>query len=288
MEGTELNNLLRGESRHPTRGRRGCPADLRLAAYSEGGLIQAERAALESHLADCSQCRAQVAFLVKSTDWPEPDAVPARLLFSAKRLAAANKPAHSPRWGWLWAAPAFASLLLAVGLFVALRPDRSATEQGASVPMIAQTLPAHNPSPSVSPVAAAPPMPTPAAVAGSSRRPMPDDPRAKRASTPDPRVRRAEINGLSPALSFPRDGSMLSRGEVEFRWRPVPETVFYEVHVVTAAGDLTFSERTEETRLRLPPDVSLAPGAKYYVSVRAHLREAKTAKSNFVGFHVLD
>ena len=81
---------------------------------------------------------------------------------------------------------------------------------------------------------------------------------------------------------------MLSRGELEFRWEPVPDAAFYEVSVVTAAGDSAFAKKTEATRLRLPDDVSLVSGAKYYVSVRAYLREGKTAKSGFVSFHVLN
>jgi len=81
---------------------------------------------------------------------------------------------------------------------------------------------------------------------------------------------------------------MLSRGELEFRWEPVPDAVFYEVSVVTAAGDSAFAKKTEATRLRLPDEVPLASGAKYYVSVRAYLREGKTAKSGFVSFHVLN
>jgi hypothetical protein len=96
--------------------------------------------------------------------------------------------------------------------------------------------------------------------------------------------RKPALSLLLPELLSPRDGAVLRRGELEFRWRPVGEALFYEVSVMTAAGDLVFERQTSDARLALPADVPLTRGAKYFVSVRAHLRQGKTSKSDPVSF----
>jgi len=54
--------------------------------------------------------------------------------------------------------------------------------------------------------------------------------------------------------------------------------------MVTAEGDLVWEARVEGTQARLPEDVQLAAGEKYFVWVRAHLPEGKTVQSKVVGF----
>ncbi|HEX6626207.1 MAG TPA: hypothetical protein VF064_20995 [Pyrinomonadaceae bacterium] len=81
---------------------------------------------------------------------------------------------------------------------------------------------------------------------------------------------------------------MLKRGVAEFRWQPAADALFYEVFVVTAAGDIVLEQRSEATRLPLPADAPLTPGAKYFVWIRAHLREGKTVNSSVVSFRVAD
>ena len=88
------------------------------------------------------------------------------------------------------------------------------------------------------------------------------------------------------AVLFPRDGATLQRSELDFRWEPVADTAFYDVRVVTAAGDLIQETKTEDTHLRIADDIQLVPGGKYFVSIRAHVREGKTVKSNIVSFRI--
>ena len=87
---------------------------------------------------------------------------------------------------------------------------------------------------------------------------------------------------------FPRDGATVQRSELDFRWQPVADTVFYSVTVVTAAGDLIQETKTEDTHLRIADNIQLVPGGKYFVSIRAHVREGKTVKSNIVSFRISD
>jgi hypothetical protein len=285
MEEPDLKNLLRGARQRPTRGGRRCPDDRQLAAFVEQRLGDSERAAMEAHLADCDSCRGQVSFLIKAAEWPAPAPVPHHLLREARGLVS-GKPRGQPSWGWRWAgaAAAAACLILTVGIFIVLRsggPEIARSDE----PLVAQTEPLKAPAViaqtnSSTAGSQTPPAPTP------DPRPRPVEPRPK--TVPAPQSRGAEIQGLSPTLLSPREGAMLARGDLEFRWEPVPDAVFYEVSVVTAAGDSAFAKKTEATRLSLPDDISLASGAKYYVTVRAYLRGGKTAKSGFVSFHVLN
>ena len=73
---------------------------------------------------------------------------------------------------------------------------------------------------------------------------------------------------------------------LEVRWRGVPGSLFYEVHLVTADGSVVWEGRTEATEATLPAGVHLVPGQKYYVWVRAYLSEGKTLKSPAAGFSV--
>lgn len=85
-------------------------------------------------------------------------------------------------------------------------------------------------------------------------------------------------------LIFPREGSVLPHSEVEFRWKSVRGSHFYEIRVVTAEGDVVWEGRVETTRARLPDNIELVPGREYFVSVRAYLPEGKTLKSPTVRF----
>jgi hypothetical protein len=73
---------------------------------------------------------------------------------------------------------------------------------------------------------------------------------------------------------------------LDFRWESLADAVFYDIRVVTAEGDLVLESKTEDAHLRMADDIPLQPGAKYFVSVRAHLREGKTVKSSIVSFRI--
>lgn len=90
----------------------------------------------------------------------------------------------------------------------------------------------------------------------------------------------------APALLFPREGTIVPRSALEFRWNRVERALFYEVRVLTASGDLIWETRADQTEARVPPTVRLATGEQYYVSVSAGLPEGKTIKAPVVGFQV--
>jgi hypothetical protein len=109
-----------------------------------------------------------------------------------------------------------------------------------------------------------------------------------RATTAAPATAQAVRNGQTKRselqLLFPREGSVIPRREVEFRWKPVRGSQSYEVRLVTAEGNVIWEGRVEGTRARIPRTVELVPGQEYFVFVRAYLPAGKTLKSPAVRF----
>ena len=89
-----------------------------------------------------------------------------------------------------------------------------------------------------------------------------------------------------PELLFLEEGSVIAREDVEFHWKEAERSLFYEVSIVTSEGDRVWEGRFEETYARLPADVRLIAGRKYFVWIRAYMPEGKTVKSSAVGFEV--
>ena len=64
------------------------------------------------------------------------------------------------------------------------------------------------------------------------------------------------------------------------------DTVFYDIRILTPEGDLILESKTEDTHLQIADEVRLEPRAKYFVSIRAHLRKGKTVQSSIVSFRI--
>jgi hypothetical protein len=276
MEDTEIKKLLRVQSR--LAGRRGwrCPDEVQLAAYVAQRLSSSARNSIEAHVADCDFCLSQVAFLTQSADWANSVDVPANLLSGARSLVA-RKPSRGINWGWRWAVSTAAVACFALLFFlVALQLRRQQSVSPPSGPLVAQqTSPERVPSPQIT-------------VASPPSRPEPTQPvqTPKAKSTQAPMVRSKTAEDLLPKLISPRDGAVVRREDLEFRWEPVSDAIFYEVRVMSAEGDLVFEGQTENTRLKLGSSAPLVPGTKYFVVARAHLRQGKAAKSGLVSFRL--
>lgn len=271
MEDEEIKALLDLEK---TTGERSwnCPNEGQLAAYIGKRLNTSTRTAIETHASDCDYCLSQLAFLAQAPDSNVED-VPATLLLPARELVKQNRSAASG-WGWRWvAAPlAIASLvLLAIGLGIQLRRQQTAAPEQER--FVATKI---EPSPIVSPPLGYVPH-------AEQSKPPPVTPSPKPGSAI---VRGPVLNGFVPALAYPREGQSIPRESLEFRWQPVADAIFYEVRLLSASGDVVFSARTEEARIRPGPGVSLVPETKYFAMVTAHLREGKTTKSSVVGFRL--
>lgn len=273
MDEKDLNELLRGQ--RDQRFRRGwrCPDEKQLAAYVDRQLGGVARESVETHVADCDFCLSQVSLLVQAADWADSAEVPTPVLARARNLVP-RKSGSMTTWGWRWAAAsAAAACLVLLFAFIALRFWTQQAGDAPSGPLVAQQ---HQPD--IVPV----PQTTPAIP-----RPAPTSSNEKlRSAEPAPPVIRREGQDLLPTVVFPRNGATLRRSELDFRWQPIADTVFYELRVVTAEGNLVLETKTEDTHLRIADDIQLAPGGKYFVSVRAHLSQGKTVKSSIVSFRI--
>ena len=279
MNEQDLIELLRTR-RKPglPRGRR-CPDEMQLAAYVDRRLDSKTRESLEAHVADCDFCLSQVSFLAQAADWTSAAEVLAPLLARARNLVP-RKEASATKRRWEWAAAAAACVVLLVALIAFYLHRQTGTT--SNEPLVAQ--PEQRPAPA-SQFSPAPRNPD--VVASSNTGPSP---RAN-LSKPEgsvPLIRNAETDNHAPKLTFPREGAVVKRAKLEFHWQAVSDVNFYEVSIVSANGDPVIVRQTDGTRLELPPDVQLISGAKYFVSVRAHLREGKTARSGVVSFKVVD
>lgn len=273
MDDKDLKELLQGRRSKPVPGSWRCPDEIQLAAYVDSRLQGSAREFVEKHVADCDSCLQQISFLVQGADQEVSAEVPATVLRRARNLAP-RKSGSGVNWGWRWgaASAAVASLVLLV-TFIAFRFRTQSAVNAPSEPLVAQQ---HQPDI----------VPGPKTAPGvSSPGPPPAVDKLKSAERPVPEVRR-ETPAQLPQVVFPQNGATLRRSEVDFRWAPFPDAVFYDIRVVTAAGDLVLESKTEDTHLRLVDENRLQPGAKYFVSVRAHLRQGNTVKSSIVSFRI--
>ncbi len=250
MEESEVKKLLQARpSRARRRGWR-CPDEIQLAAYVGQKFSSSTRNSIEAHIGDCDFCLSQVAFLTQSADWPNSEEVPANLLSGARKLVT-RKPSKGINWGWRWVAVSGAVACLAL-LVVVIALQRRTLDSGSRP---SETLLAQQTSlePITSPRIAVPsptlsPEPTQPA----------QTPKAK--STEKPVVRGMTAGDFVPKLTSPRDGAVVRREDLEVRWQPVSEAIFYEVRVMSAEGDLVFEGQTEDTKLKLSSTVPRVVG----------------------------
>lgn len=104
-------------------------------------------------------------------------------------------------------------------------------------------------------------------------------PAATRTVTPDS----AEIQVVTPLAGSAVDPRMLS-----VRWSDVVGTPYYDVRIVTDAGDVVVQERVTGTTWQLPSQLELQPGAEYYVHVDAYPSGDKAVSSEHVPFRVAE
>ena len=277
MEDPEIKKLLQAQGGQEERRGWGCPDEIQLASYVTQSLSTSERDSIEAHIADCGFCLNQVAFLTESAAWRNSEEVPPKLLSEARKLVS-PKPGKFTNWRWRWAAAsaAFAGLIFLVGVVVLQRRGQESVLTPHQS-LVAQTSPQPVESPRLtvesSPVRA---KPTPAAQVPKAKSPQP------------PAIRSAPDEGLLPKLISPRNGGVIRREDLEFRWTPVTDAIFYDVRITSAEGDVVFEKQTEETTLKLGSATPLMPGTKYFATIHAHLRFGKTVRSSVVSFRLAE
>ena len=274
----EIKLLVKDRSESRKHWARRCPQDLQIAAYVDGTVDGATRERLERHLSDCDRCFDELSFLVRANEWPAAESAPSWLIAKVERLAA-PRPKKEFRFDWRWATATAAvsfAIIFAVLFAVRFRTSNSAPDR-ASVP----SPPIHSVVANSTP---SPEQRNPNVIAQSS--PINRASGQKRESVPVTR-NSATTNGV-PNLISPSDGSVLKRGAMIFNWQKVPDVAFYDISIMTPAGDQVTSRQTETEAFEVSRDLPLQAGAKYFVSVRAHLRDGRTIRSSVVSFRVID
>lgn len=106
---------------------------------------------------------------------------------------------------------------------------------------------------------------------------------------PDPPATRtlastaAGLQVLSPGAGTAVDARRLS-----FRWSEVSGTPYYDVRIVTDAGDVVIRQRVTGTTWRPQAELNLQPGAEYFVHIDAYPSGDKAVSSDHVPFRVSD
>jgi hypothetical protein len=243
----------RGTGQKQPKRRWNCPSDGVLAAYLDGALDDAARVRLQEHLAGCLHCRELIADIVKLQREADLPAVPVALVSKARALVLPSR----KRWVWNWATVATAGTLACAVIAMSILRH----PQGLNIPE--------------SPAPAAPVMPE-------------SKPSTPAGTTPGPEiVRTLKSPEHLPTVLFPQPDKVIPRKRLEFRWNEVPDSLYYQVRVLTSEGDLAWEADSTVTQIRLPNDQALN-GGKYFVLVSAVMKNGRTKKSDPVRFQVAD
>src|SRR5215471_18036258 len=225
-----------------------CPSEDLLAAYVDQTMGNIRRVKLQKHLSRCAHCRHLVADVVRLQRIEDHANVPATLLARVRQL-----PQAAPRHrSWLLmpmtAAGSLACIMLAATLLH--------TDQNLKIP----------PSPS----------PTAPEITKSAPQYVQEPNEVYRGST-------SPQQGL--IVTSPLADSVLAPKRLEFRWKPVPNALYYQVRVVTSEGELVWQSDTTASLIKIQDSFALQSG-KYFVLVSAVMENGRTKKFDPLRFRV--
>jgi hypothetical protein len=88
-----------------------------------------------------------------------------------------------------------------------------------------------------------------------------------------------------PTLVSPKQDSVVALEQLVFKWKSVPRSRYYEIHVVTSEGDPVWEGQSDRAVLKFPGDLILKDGP-YFVWISAYLDDGRVQKSAPVRFLV--
>jgi len=89
-----------------------------------------------------------------------------------------------------------------------------------------------------------------------------------------------------PQILSPLEGSTVDLTGLIFKWKDVPDSLFYDIRIVSDDGGLITRERVWDTQWLLPEEIQLQAGAEYFVRVDAFVSEGKSVSSEHTLFKV--
>ena len=99
-------------------------------------------------------------------------------------------------------------------------------------------------------------------------------------------TRNNESRFTAPEILAPSSGVIGSRDGFVIRWTDVPGSLYYEVHVITDAGDLVSEQRVYKTEWTIDGQLDLEPDREYFIRVDAYLSDAQPIRSRHIPFTV--
>ena len=99
-------------------------------------------------------------------------------------------------------------------------------------------------------------------------------------------LRNIDGNALVPKLLAPTEGALVDPAQLEIRWSAVQGSMYYDLYLMSDAGNLLLQERLTGTLWKAGETLPLVPGSEYFVRVEAHLPDTGTASSRHVIFKV--
>lgn len=103
-----------------------------------------------------------------------------------------------------------------------------------------------------------------------------------------PATRTLAPTGAGLQLLSPDAGASVDAQRLSFRWTEVSGTPYYDVRIVTDAGDVVIQQRVTETTWQPPANLALQPGAEYFVHVDAYPSGDLSVSSDHVPFRISD
>jgi Putative zinc-finger len=99
-----------------------------------------------------------------------------------------------------------------------------------------------------------------------------------------PTTRTAVPSSSELTVLSPSQGAVVNPGRLTVRWTPVPGSRYYDVRIVTDAGDVVIAQQVTGTEWRPTVQSALQPGAEYFVHVDAFVADDKSVGSEHVAF----
>jgi hypothetical protein len=100
-------------------------------------------------------------------------------------------------------------------------------------------------------------------------------------------TRNSAVHGGALHVLSPVAGATVAPADLNVRWTGVPAARYYEVRIVTDAGEIVSEQRVESNDWRPGQGVVLEPGADYFVRVEAHVAGARAIRSEHVPFRIV-
>lgn len=108
------------------------------------------------------------------------------------------------------------------------------------------------------------------------------------ASGPEQPATRTAVSTRGLQILAPSPGAAVDARPLSIRWTGIPGSPYYDVRIVTDAGDIVTEHRVNGTTWLVPPEIVLEPGNDYFVHVDAYPQGDKAVSSGHVPFRVAE